>query len=66
MVKGMSIYLRYFKVLIQEMDLKLDLGFLYAILDLFTPENASTMSAEQEVRHSHIQALCDVLRLIVN
>uniref|UniRef100_A0A8C2WAP9 Vacuolar protein sorting 13 homolog A n=1 Tax=Cyclopterus lumpus TaxID=8103 RepID=A0A8C2WAP9_CYCLU len=33
--------IKYFKVLIQEMDLKLDLGFLYAILDLFTPENAS-------------------------
>uniref|UniRef100_A0A3Q1GUY5 Vacuolar protein sorting 13 homolog A n=1 Tax=Acanthochromis polyacanthus TaxID=80966 RepID=A0A3Q1GUY5_9TELE len=41
--------IKYFKVLIQEMDLKLDLGFLYAILDLFTPENASIMSSEQEV-----------------
>lgn len=40
---------RYFKVLIQEMDLKLDLGFLYAVMDLFTPENASTSSSEQEV-----------------
>ncbi|TKS78631.1 Vacuolar protein sorting-associated protein 13A [Collichthys lucidus] len=41
--------IKYFKVLIQEMDLKLDLGFLYAILDLFTPENASIMTSEQEV-----------------
>ncbi|XP_047447117.1 vacuolar protein sorting-associated protein 13A isoform X3 [Mugil cephalus] len=41
--------IRYFKVLIQEMDLKLDLGFLYAILDLFTPEGASITSSEQEV-----------------
>lgn len=41
--------IKYFKVLIQEMDLKLDLGFLYAILDLFTPENASIMNSEQEV-----------------
>ncbi|XP_026177375.1 intermembrane lipid transfer protein VPS13A isoform X2 [Mastacembelus armatus] len=41
--------IKYFMVLIQEMDLKLDLGFLYAILDLFTPENASIMSSEQEV-----------------
>ncbi|XP_062274089.1 vacuolar protein sorting-associated protein 13A isoform X2 [Scomber scombrus] len=41
--------IKYFKVLIQEMDLKLDLGFLYAILDMFTPENASIMSSEQEV-----------------
>ncbi|KAJ8413943.1 hypothetical protein AAFF_G00065410 [Aldrovandia affinis] len=41
--------IKYFKVLIQEMDLKLDLGFLYAILDLFTQENISTVSSEQEV-----------------
>uniref|UniRef100_A0A8C8IVL6 Vacuolar protein sorting 13 homolog A n=1 Tax=Oncorhynchus tshawytscha TaxID=74940 RepID=A0A8C8IVL6_ONCTS len=41
--------IKYFKVLIQEMDLKLDLGFLYAILDLFTPENASVMTSEQQV-----------------
>ncbi|KAM6931036.1 intermembrane lipid transfer protein VPS13A [Xenentodon cancila] len=41
--------IKYFKVLIQEMDLKLDLGFLYAILDLFTPENASNISSTQEV-----------------
>lgn len=40
---------RYFKVLIQEMDLRLDLGFLYAILDLFTAENAATVTSEQEV-----------------
>lgn len=32
------------------MDLKLDLGFLYAILDLFTPENANIVTSEQEVR----------------
>ncbi|KAM4616365.1 intermembrane lipid transfer protein VPS13A [Polymixia lowei] len=41
--------IKYFKVLIQEMDLKLDLGFLYAILELFTPENASITTSEQEV-----------------
>ncbi|KAG7245994.1 hypothetical protein CRUP_031992, partial [Coryphaenoides rupestris] len=40
--------IKYFKVLIQEMDLKLDLGFLYAILDLFTPENASITTPQQE------------------
>lgn len=56
MLIEISAYLRYFKVLIQEMDLKLDLGFLYAILDLFTPENASIMTSEQEVRYSQIQA----------
>lgn len=43
-------------VLIQEMDLKLDLGFLYAILDMFTPENASIVSSEQEV--CYLQIIC--------
>ncbi|KAK3565709.1 hypothetical protein QTP86_014177 [Hemibagrus guttatus] len=42
--------IKYFKVLIQEMDLRLDLGFLYAILDLFTAENAGTVTSEQEVK----------------
>ncbi|XP_077417334.1 intermembrane lipid transfer protein VPS13A isoform X1 [Vanacampus margaritifer] len=41
--------IKYFKVLIQEMDLKLDLGFLYAILDLSSPEDASATSVQQEV-----------------
>ncbi|KAF7694965.1 vacuolar protein sorting-associated protein 13A isoform X1 [Silurus meridionalis] len=41
--------IKYFKVLIQEMDLRLDLGFLYAILDLFTAENAVAVTTEQEV-----------------
>ncbi|CAG5923536.1 unnamed protein product [Menidia menidia] len=41
--------IKYFKVLIQEMSLKLDLGFLYAILDLLSAENAGIMTAEQEV-----------------
>lgn len=40
-------------VLIQEMDLKLDLGFLYAILELFSLENDSITSAEQEVGYTH-------------
>uniref|UniRef100_A0A8C9VTT4 Vacuolar protein sorting 13 homolog A n=1 Tax=Scleropages formosus TaxID=113540 RepID=A0A8C9VTT4_SCLFO len=33
--------IKYFKVLIQEMDLKLDLGFLYAILEVFTQESTN-------------------------
>ncbi|KAM9858498.1 intermembrane lipid transfer protein VPS13A [Aulostomus maculatus] len=41
--------IKYFMVLIQEMDLKLDLGFVYAVLDLFTPEHASTVTSVQEV-----------------
>uniref|UniRef100_A0A8C9YYM9 Vacuolar protein sorting 13 homolog A n=1 Tax=Sander lucioperca TaxID=283035 RepID=A0A8C9YYM9_SANLU len=40
--------IKYFKVLIQEMDLKLDLGFLYAILDLFTPENVQLFEKDIE------------------
>uniref|UniRef100_A0A8K9UQ46 Vacuolar protein sorting 13 homolog A n=1 Tax=Oncorhynchus mykiss TaxID=8022 RepID=A0A8K9UQ46_ONCMY len=43
--------IKYFKVLIQEMDLKLDLGFLYAILDLFTPENASVELFEKDIEY---------------
>lgn len=57
MVTEDSVSLRYFKVLIQEMDLKLDLGFLYAILDLFTPEDASIVNSDQEVRYSSSQLL---------
>ncbi|XP_030622854.1 intermembrane lipid transfer protein VPS13A [Chanos chanos] len=41
--------IKYFKVLIQEMDLRLDLGFLYAVLELFSSEHAPAMTAEQEV-----------------
>ncbi|XP_057687082.1 vacuolar protein sorting-associated protein 13A isoform X2 [Corythoichthys intestinalis] len=41
--------IKYFMVLIQEMDLKLDLGFLYAILDLFSSEVARDSSIQQEV-----------------
>ncbi|XP_041957413.1 vacuolar protein sorting-associated protein 13A isoform X2 [Alosa sapidissima] len=41
--------IKYFKVLIQEMDLRLDLGFLYALLDLFTQEHIETVTTEQEV-----------------
>uniref|UniRef100_A0A8C7Q7U3 Vacuolar protein sorting 13 homolog A n=1 Tax=Oncorhynchus mykiss TaxID=8022 RepID=A0A8C7Q7U3_ONCMY len=43
--------IKYFMVLIQEMDLKLDLGFLYAILDLFTPENASVELFEKDIKY---------------
>uniref|UniRef100_A0A8C2GG89 Vacuolar protein sorting 13 homolog A n=1 Tax=Cyprinus carpio TaxID=7962 RepID=A0A8C2GG89_CYPCA len=35
--------IKYFKMLIQEMDLRIDLGFLYAILELFTAEHASAL-----------------------
>ncbi|XP_062399567.1 vacuolar protein sorting-associated protein 13A isoform X2 [Sardina pilchardus] len=41
--------IKYFMVLIQEMDLRLDLGFLYALLDLFTQEHTEVVTTEQEV-----------------
>lgn len=37
---------RYFKVLIQEMDLRLDLGFLYALVEFFTQTD---VPSDQEV-----------------
>ncbi|XP_038659808.1 LOW QUALITY PROTEIN: vacuolar protein sorting-associated protein 13A [Scyliorhinus canicula] len=39
---------RYFKVLIQEMDLKLDFGFLYAVMDLFA-QSTDDVLAEQKL-----------------
>ncbi|XP_019410461.1 PREDICTED: vacuolar protein sorting-associated protein 13A isoform X1 [Crocodylus porosus] len=39
-------HIKYFKVLIQEMDLRLDLGFLFALLDLFTQAD---MPKDEEV-----------------
>ncbi|KTG45527.1 hypothetical protein cypCar_00012669 [Cyprinus carpio] len=44
--------IKYFKMLIQEMDLRIDLGFLYAILELFTAEHASAVTSEQELHLS--------------
>uniref|UniRef100_A0A3P8WHN6 Vacuolar protein sorting 13 homolog A n=1 Tax=Cynoglossus semilaevis TaxID=244447 RepID=A0A3P8WHN6_CYNSE len=43
--------IKYFKVLIQEMNLKIDLGFLYALLDLnpSTVLETGLMTSEQEV-----------------
>uniref|UniRef100_A0A8C1Q6U8 Vacuolar protein sorting 13 homolog A n=1 Tax=Cyprinus carpio TaxID=7962 RepID=A0A8C1Q6U8_CYPCA len=40
--------IKYFKVLIQEMDLRIDLGFLYALLELLTAEHASAVTSEQQ------------------
>ncbi|XP_051963977.1 intermembrane lipid transfer protein VPS13A-like isoform X2 [Xyrauchen texanus] len=41
--------IKYFMVLIQEMDLRMDLGFLYAILEIFTAEHTNAVTSEQEV-----------------
>ncbi|XP_037348487.1 intermembrane lipid transfer protein VPS13A isoform X1 [Talpa occidentalis] len=42
--------IKYFKVLIQEMDLRLDLGFVYALAELIAEEVASENT---EVEHFH-------------
>ncbi|KAM6183629.1 intermembrane lipid transfer protein VPS13A isoform 1-T1 [Erethizon dorsatum] len=47
--------IKYFKVLIQEMDLRLDLGFVYALVDLMT-ENEVTEQTEVGLFHKDIEA----------
>uniref|UniRef100_A0A2K5EP98 Vacuolar protein sorting 13 homolog A n=1 Tax=Aotus nancymaae TaxID=37293 RepID=A0A2K5EP98_AOTNA len=47
--------IKYFKVLIQEMDLRLDLGFVYALTDLMT-EAEVTENTEVELFHKDIEA----------
>ncbi|XP_027694898.1 vacuolar protein sorting-associated protein 13A-like isoform X1 [Vombatus ursinus] len=42
--------IKYFKVLIQEMDLRLDLGFLYALADLMAE---AEVTEKHEVEHFH-------------
>uniref|UniRef100_A0A8C5VNQ9 Vacuolar protein sorting 13 homolog A n=1 Tax=Microcebus murinus TaxID=30608 RepID=A0A8C5VNQ9_MICMU len=46
--------IKYFKVLIQEMDLRLDLGFAYALADLMT-EAEVTEKTEVELFHKDIE-----------
>ncbi|XP_027491179.1 vacuolar protein sorting-associated protein 13A isoform X3 [Corapipo altera] len=41
-------HIKYFKVLIQEMDLRLDLGFLYALVALFTQTD---LPSDPEIQH---------------
>ncbi|XP_023578759.1 vacuolar protein sorting-associated protein 13A [Octodon degus] len=47
--------IKYFKVLIQEMDLRLDLGFVYALADLMS-ENEVTEETEAGLFHKDIEA----------
>ncbi|XP_058421598.1 intermembrane lipid transfer protein VPS13A isoform X1 [Diceros bicornis minor] len=47
--------IKYFKVLIQEMDLRLDLGFVYALAELVT-EAEVTEKTEVELFHKDIEA----------
>ncbi|KAM7329987.1 hypothetical protein ACRRTK_011600 [Alexandromys fortis] len=46
--------IKYFKVLIQEMDLRLDLGFVYAIADLVTKAEV-TENTEVEYFHKDVE-----------
>ncbi|XP_028730709.1 vacuolar protein sorting-associated protein 13A isoform X2 [Peromyscus leucopus] len=46
--------IKYFKVLIQEMDLRLDLGFVYAIADLVTKAEV-TETTEVEYFHKDVE-----------
>ncbi|XP_042521533.1 vacuolar protein sorting-associated protein 13A isoform X1 [Dipodomys spectabilis] len=46
--------IKYFKVLIQEMDLRLDLGFVYALADLMT-EAEETEITEVDLFHKDIE-----------
>ncbi|XP_031245704.1 vacuolar protein sorting-associated protein 13A isoform X2 [Mastomys coucha] len=47
--------IKYFKVLIQEMDLRLDLGFVYALADLVTKAEV-TEKTEVEYFHKDVEA----------
>lgn len=47
--------IKYFKVLIQEMDLRLDLGFVYALAELMTEAEVSEKN-EVELFHKDIEA----------
>ncbi|NP_001094445.2 intermembrane lipid transfer protein VPS13A [Rattus norvegicus] len=47
--------IKYFKVLIQEMDLRLDLGFVYALADL-VPKTEVTEKTEVEYFHRDVEA----------
>ncbi|XP_029472303.1 vacuolar protein sorting-associated protein 13A isoform X2 [Rhinatrema bivittatum] len=49
--------IKYFKVLIQEMDLRLDLGFLYALAELFTQSGDVSKDQEVELFKKDIESL---------
>ncbi|XP_066473905.1 intermembrane lipid transfer protein VPS13A isoform X2 [Tiliqua scincoides] len=54
--------IKYFKVLIQEMDLRLDLGFLYALADFFTLADEVPKDQEIELFKKDIEAVQDELK----
>uniref|UniRef100_A0A8D2Q5L1 Vacuolar protein sorting 13 homolog A n=1 Tax=Varanus komodoensis TaxID=61221 RepID=A0A8D2Q5L1_VARKO len=54
--------IKYFKVLIQEMDLRLDLGFLYALVDFFVPANEVPRDQEIELFRKDVEAVQEELK----
>ncbi|XP_053558459.1 intermembrane lipid transfer protein VPS13A isoform X2 [Bombina bombina] len=48
---------KYFKVLIQEMDLRIDLGFLYALADLFAQSGDLPKDQEVELFKKDVESL---------
>ncbi|KAL8203308.1 UNVERIFIED_CONTAM: Vacuolar protein sorting-associated protein 13A, partial [Gekko kuhli] len=56
--------IKYFKVLIQEMDLRLDLGFLYALADFFTFSDEVPKDQEIELFKKDVEAVQEELKNI--
>uniref|UniRef100_A0A663FCS7 Vacuolar protein sorting 13 homolog A n=1 Tax=Aquila chrysaetos chrysaetos TaxID=223781 RepID=A0A663FCS7_AQUCH len=53
-------HIKYFKVLIQEMDLRLDLGFLYALVEFFTQTDVPS-DQELELFRKDVESLQEEL-----
>uniref|UniRef100_A0A8C3R984 Vacuolar protein sorting 13 homolog A n=1 Tax=Cyanoderma ruficeps TaxID=181631 RepID=A0A8C3R984_9PASS len=53
-------HIKYFKVLIQEMDLRLDLGFLYAVVEFFTQTDVPS-DQELELFKKDVESLQEEL-----
>ncbi|XP_026526945.1 vacuolar protein sorting-associated protein 13A [Notechis scutatus] len=58
--------IKYFKVLIQEMDLRLDLGFLYALSDFFTLVDELPKDQEVELFKKDIESAQEELKNAVS
>uniref|UniRef100_A0A8C6Y6U2 Vacuolar protein sorting 13 homolog A n=1 Tax=Naja naja TaxID=35670 RepID=A0A8C6Y6U2_NAJNA len=58
--------IKYFKVLIQEMDLRLDLGFLYALSDFFTLVDELPKDQEVELFKKDVESAQEELKNAVS
>uniref|UniRef100_A0A8C3K817 Vacuolar protein sorting 13 homolog A n=1 Tax=Calidris pygmaea TaxID=425635 RepID=A0A8C3K817_9CHAR len=54
-------HIKYFKVLIQEMDLRLDLGFLYALVEFFTQTEVPSDQEVEKLFKKDVQSLQEEL-----